>query len=239
MELGGQCVFWRPGRNDHRGVSNSFPGFSPSNSSLEGGFWFSFPESEVIMGGAELWLLSSLIFPFMASCTNSKISRGSLLNLSWYSCSSSTCSWETARERVILCHLGFYECPWRSSLRDGQRLGRNQLMSMSSTGFLLWKILKEMGIPDHLTCLLRNLYAGQEATVRTGHGKKVRFNIRKGVCHSFVLSPCLSNFYAESSMWNAGLDEFQTSWNQDFQGEISTTSDMQMTPLKWQKVKRN
>ena len=62
------------------------------------------------------------------------------------------------------------------------------------------KFLKEMGIPDHLTCLLRNLYAGQEATVRIGHGKKAWFKIRKGVCHGFVFSPCLYNFYAESSM---------------------------------------
>ena len=73
----------------------------------------------------------------------------------------------------------------------------------------LWKILKEIGIPDHLTCLLRNLYAGQEATVRTGHGKTDWFQIRKGVCQGCVLSPCLFNFYAEYIMRNAGLDESQ------------------------------
>ena len=61
----------------------------------------------------------------------------------------------------------------------------------------LWKILKEMGIPDHLTCLLRNLYAGQEVTVRTGHGITDLFQIRKGVCQGCILSPCLFNFYAE------------------------------------------
>ena len=61
----------------------------------------------------------------------------------------------------------------------------------------LWKILKEMGIPDHLTCLLRNLYAGQEEIVRTGHGKTEGFQIGKGVCHGCVLSPCLFNLYAE------------------------------------------
>uniref|UniRef100_A0A8C0AFS8 RNA-directed DNA polymerase n=1 Tax=Bos mutus grunniens TaxID=30521 RepID=A0A8C0AFS8_BOSMU len=73
----------------------------------------------------------------------------------------------------------------------------------------LWKILKEMGIPDHLTCLLRNLYAGQEATVRTGHGTTDWFQIGKGVCESCILSPCLFNFYAEYIMRNAGLEEAQ------------------------------
>ena len=71
------------------------------------------------------------------------------------------------------------------------------------------EILKEMGIPDHLTCLLRNLYAGQEATVRTGHEIAVWFQIGKGVCQGCILSPCLFNFYAEHIMWNAGLDEAQ------------------------------
>ena len=73
----------------------------------------------------------------------------------------------------------------------------------------LWKILKEMGIPDHLTCLLRNLYAGQEATVRTGHGTTDWFQIGKGVCQGCILSPCLFNLYAEYSMRNAGLEEAQ------------------------------
>ena len=73
----------------------------------------------------------------------------------------------------------------------------------------LWKILKEMGIPDHLTCLLRNVYAGQEATVRTGHGTTDWFQIGKGVCQVYILSPCLFNLYAEYIMRNAGLDEAQ------------------------------
>ena len=73
----------------------------------------------------------------------------------------------------------------------------------------LWKILKEMGIPHHLTCLLRNLYAGQEATVRTGHGTKDLFQIGKGVCQGCILSPCLFNLYAECIMRNAGLEEAQ------------------------------
>ena len=73
----------------------------------------------------------------------------------------------------------------------------------------LWKILKEMGIPDHLTCLLRNLYAGQEATVRTGHGTIDWFQIGKGVCQGCILSPCLFNLYAEYIMRNAGLEEAQ------------------------------
>ena len=74
----------------------------------------------------------------------------------------------------------------------------------------LWKILKEMGISDHLTCLLRNLYAGQEATVRTGHGTTDWFQIGKGVCQGCILSPCLFNLYAEYNMRNTGLDEAQT-----------------------------
>ncbi|MEK0123165.1 reverse transcriptase domain-containing protein, partial [Bordetella pertussis] len=73
----------------------------------------------------------------------------------------------------------------------------------------LWKILKEMGIPYHLTCLLRNLYAGQEATVRTGHGTTDWFQIGKGVCQGCILSLCLSNFYAEYIMRNTGLEETQ------------------------------
>ena len=74
----------------------------------------------------------------------------------------------------------------------------------------LWKVLKEMGIPDHLACLLRNLYAGQEATVSTGHGTIDWFQIRKGVRQGCMLSPCLFNLHAEYIMLNAGLDEAQT-----------------------------
>ena len=77
----------------------------------------------------------------------------------------------------------------------------------------LWKILKEMGIPDHLTCLLRNLYADQEAIVRTGHGTTDWFQIGKGVRQGCILSPCLFNFYAEYIMRNAGLEEAQAEIN--------------------------
>ena len=73
----------------------------------------------------------------------------------------------------------------------------------------MWEILKEMGIPDQLTCLLRNLYAGQEATVRTGHGTTDWFQIGKEVCQGCILSPCLFNLYADYIMRNAGLDEAQ------------------------------
>ena len=73
-----------------------------------------------------------------------------------------------------------------------------------------WKILQEMGIPNHLSCLLRNLYAGQEATVRSGHGTTDWFQIGKGVCQGCILSPCLFNLYAEYIMWNAGPNEAQT-----------------------------
>ena len=94
-----------------------------------------------------------------------------------------------------------------------------------------------MGIPDHLTYLLRNLYAGQEATVRTGHGTTDWFQIRKGVGQGCTLSPCLFNLYAEYIMRNAGLEEAQAGIN--IAGEISITSDMQMTPPLCQKAKRN
>ena len=100
---------------------------------------------------------------------------------------------------------------------------------------LLWKILKEMGIPDHLTCFLRNLSAGQEATIRTGHGTADWFQIGKGVHQGCILSPCLFNLYAEHIMQNAGLDESQL--ESRLLGEISITSDMQMTPPLRQKVK--
>ena len=84
-------------------------------------------------------------------------------------------------------------------------------MPTSLTGWITinWKILKEMGIPDHLTCLLRNLYADQEATVRTGHGTTDWFQIGKGVHQGCILSPCLFNLYAAYIMRNAGLDEAQ------------------------------
>ena len=91
----------------------------------------------------------------------------------------------------------------------------------------LRKILKEMRIPDHLTCLLRNLYAGQEAAVRTGHGTTDWFQIGKGVHQGCILSPCLFNFYAEYIMRNAGLEEAQV--ESRLPGEISVTSYMQIT----------
>ena len=83
----------------------------------------------------------------------------------------------------------------------------------------LWKILKEVGIPDHLTCLLRNLCAGQEATVKTGHGTTDWFQIGKGVCQSCILSPCLFNLYAEYIMRNAGLDEAQARTKEPLESE--------------------
>ena len=97
----------------------------------------------------------------------------------------------------------------------------------------LWKIMKEKAISDHLTCFLRNLYAGEEATVRIGHGTKDWFQIGKGVHQGCIMSPCLFNFYTEYIMRNAGLEEAQLGI------KISITSDMQMTPPLWQKVKRN
>ena len=101
----------------------------------------------------------------------------------------------------------------------------------------LWKMLKEMGIPDHLTCLLRNLYAGQEAIVRSGHGTTDWFQIGKGVHQGCILSLCLFNLYAEYIMRNAGLDKHKL--ESRLLGEISITSDTQMTPHSWQKEKKN
>ena len=94
-----------------------------------------------------------------------------------------------------------------------------------------------MGIPDHLTCLLRNLYAGQEATVRSGHGTTDWFQIGKGVRQGCILSLCLFNFYAEHIMRNSGLDEEQAGIK--IAERKAITSNIQMTPLLWQKAKRN
>ena len=101
----------------------------------------------------------------------------------------------------------------------------------------LWKILKEIGLPEHLTCLLRNLYASEEATVRPGHGTTDWFQIGKGVHQDCLLSPCLFNFYAEYIMRNLGLEEAQAGIK--LQGELSITSYIQMTSLLWQKLKWN
>ena len=92
----------------------------------------------------------------------------------------------------------------------------------------LWKILKEIGISYYLTCLLRNMYAGKEATVRTRHGTTDWVQIRKRVHQSYILSPCLFNLYAEYIMINAGLVKHKLEIR--LLGEISITSDIQMTP---------
>ena len=99
----------------------------------------------------------------------------------------------------------------------------------------LWSILQEMGIPDYLTCLLRNLYAGQEATVRNGHETTDGFQIGKGVRQSCILSPCLFNLYAEEIMRNA--DWMKHKLESRLPREISITSDMQITPHFLQKAK--
>ena len=101
-----------------------------------------------------------------------------------------------------------------------------------------WEIFKEMGISDHLTCLLRNLYSGQEAIVRTTHGTTDWFQIGKGVCQGCILSPYLFNLYVEYIMRNARLDEAQTGIKM-IAKKNPITSDTQMTPLLWQKAKKN
>ena len=101
----------------------------------------------------------------------------------------------------------------------------------------LWNILNEMGIPDHLTCLSRNLYAGQEATVRTGHGTAYCFQIGKGVCQGCILPLCLFNFMEGYIMRNAGLDEAQAGIK-IARRNINNLRYADDTTL-WQKVKRN
>ena len=119
-----------------------------------------------------------------------------------------------------------------------ERNGMQKLNQLRiNTTLKAWKILKEMGIPDHLTCILRNLYAGQEATVGTGHRTTDWFQTGKGVHQGCILSPCLFNLHAEYIMRNAGLEE--TKLESRLLGEISINSDMQMTPPSWQIVKKN
>ena len=101
----------------------------------------------------------------------------------------------------------------------------------------LWKLLKEVGIPDHLTCLLRNLYAGQQAAVRTGHGTTDWFQIGKGVRQGYILSLCLFNLYGGYIIEMPGWMKYKL--ESRLLGKISITSDMQMTPPLWQKVKKN
>ena len=101
----------------------------------------------------------------------------------------------------------------------------------------LWNILKKMGIPDDPTCLLRNRYAGQEAMVRIGHKTTDWFQTGKGVHQGCIFSPCLFNLHVEYIMWNAGLDDAKA--GSKLPGEISVTSDIQMTLPSWQKAKNN
>ena len=117
--------------------------------------------------------------------------------------------------------------------------GWNIKASMQSTvdNNKLWKIFKEMGIPDHLTCLLRNLYAGQEVTVRTGHGTKDWFQIGKGGIKAVYCHPAYLSYMQSTSCEMLGWKKHKL--ESRLPGEISITSDMQMIPLLWQKVKKN
>ena len=127
--------------------------------------------------------------------------------------------WGGSRKNLLLFYW-IWQRPWLCGLQQ------------------LWEILKEMWIPDHLTCFMRNLYAGQEAIVRTGHRTTDWFQIRKGVCQGCILSSCLFNLNAEYIMQNTRLDESQKLESR-LPGEISITLDMQMTPHLWQKAKKN
>ena len=134
--------------------------------------------------------------------------RGQIANILWII--------EKAREFQKNIYFYFIDYAKASDCMDHNKLRR---------------ILKEMGIPDHLTCLLRNLYAGTETTVRTVHEKTDWFQIGKGVRQGCILSPRLFNLYAVYIMRNTGLEEAQAG--------IKIASDMQMTPPLWQKVKKN
>ena len=126
---------------------------------------------------------------------------------------------ESSRKNIYFCFINY--------AKDFDCVDRNKL----------WEILKEMGIPDHITCLLRNLYASQEATVRTGHRTTDCFQIGKGVSHGCILSPCLFKLYVEYIMRNAGLEEAQAGIM--IAGRNINNLNMQMTPPLWQKVKRD
>ena len=154
--------------------------------------------------------------------------------LKWVAISSSRGFSQPRNQTYISCIGGqslYHHTSWKALIQELKWMLRKHTCATSD----LWKILKEM--PDHLTCLLRNLYAGQEATVRTGHGTTDWFQIGKGVHQGCVLSPCLFNLYTEYIMRNAGLDEHKL--ESRLLGAISITSDMQMTPSLWQKVKKN
>ena len=130
--------------------------------------------------------------------------------------------WIIEKERELRKNIYFYFIDYTKAF---DYVDRNKM----------WKVLQEMAIPEHLGCLLRNLYAGQEATVRTGHGTTDWLQIQKEVCQGCILSPCLFNLYAEYICKMPGWMKHKL--ESRLLGEISITSDMQMTPPLWQKVK--
>ena len=152
------------------------------------------------------WLSSFLFFSFVLTFFTFKIVIQTFLQITgptFFDFKSSYIHlWK------MLCCWMFYTVNllfWQQRMRWLDSITDSMDMNLSK----LWKILKEMGIPDHLTCLLRNLYAGQEATVRTGDGTTDWFQIGKGVCQGCILSPWLFNLYAENIMRNAGLEKAQ------------------------------
>ena len=154
--------------------------------------------------------------------------------MKWVAISSSRGFSQPRNQTCISCigRWSLYHCTsWEALIQELKWMLRKHTCETLD----LWKILKET--PDHLTCLLRNLYAHQEVTVRTGHVTTDWFQIGKGVRQGCILSPCLFNLYTEYIMRNAGLDEHNL--ESRLLGEISITLDMQMTPPLWQKVKKN
>ena len=154
---------------------------------------------------------------FQAEFRKGRGTRDQIANICWIIGKS-----KRVPEKHLLLHYWLCQSLWLC--------GSQQTVENSSRKFL-------KGIPDHLTCLLRHLYAGQEATIRTGHRTTDWFHIGKGVHQVCILSPCLFNLYAEYIMRKPGWKKHKL--ESRLPGEISITSDMQMTPPLWQKVKRN
>ena len=173
------------------------------------------------------------MFKLPYSCSHFTIWQGSAQNLS--SSTSTVCELRNVQAGFRKCR-GIRDpianiCWIIVKAREFRKTSISSLLTMPKHSVdhnKLRKILQEMGIPDHLTCLMRNLYAGQEATVRTRHGTMDWFTIGKGLCQGWILSPCLFNFYAEYIMQNAGVDKAQAGIR--LLGEISITSVMQMAP---------
>ena len=180
--------------------------------------------------------LSSTVSKSLLHFMSIESDESSIYQMTWIKCQSNCCM-KTSHSRgpQTSVHTSHQDDRW--SIEKASELQKNYTSALLTTPKPLtvwittnWKILQEMGIPDHLTCLLRHLYVGLKATVRTGHGTTDWFQIGKGVHQGCILSPCLFNLYAEYIMRNSGLNEAQA--------EIKIAG-RKMTPPLRQKVKKN